>query len=197
MRIFSIVCTLMLAMQTFNVFAQSDLASRFDSLNLKSQFDYVYEKSESYEQYKVIKVSTYNLLKNNSIDSVKFYRDDLAKRVKEISELTNTIAQKDDKITTLASDLETTTNSKNSMVFLGAELSKGAYNSVMWGLVFGLIVFVVVLFLMFKRSHAVTNDTKHRLKEVEEEFESHRKSALKREQKLARELMDEKLKHKF
>jgi uncharacterized protein YbjQ (UPF0145 family) len=83
------------------------------------------------------------------------------------------------------------------MAFLGAEIGKGAYNSAMWGLVFGLIVLSVVLFLMFKRSHSITNETKHRLNEVEEEFETHRKSALKREQKLARELMDEKLKHKF
>jgi len=50
---------------------------------------------------------------------------------------------------------------------------------------------------MFKRSHLITKETKQRLAEVEEEFETHRKSALKREQKIARELMDEKLKHKF
>lgn len=187
----------MLATQTFSTFAQSDLASMFDSLSLKAQFDYVYEKSETYEQYKVVKISTFNLLKSSSNDSVKFYRDNLAESNKEIANLKNTVEQKEVKITTLTADLDAVTNSKNSMFFLGAELSKGAYNTMMWGIVFGLMVLGIVLFLMFKRSNSVTNETKHRLKEVEEEYESHRKSALKREQKLARELMDERLKHKF
>ncbi|MBR8537686.1 hypothetical protein KDU71_19100 [Carboxylicivirga sediminis] len=197
MKFFSLVFTTMLVVQSTNLLAQSDLSSRFDSLSLKAQFEYVYEKSETYERYKVIKIGTYNLLKSNSLDSVNVYRSDLTKRIDDIAGLEKTLAAKDETISTLTANLESTRNSKDSMQFLGAELAKGAYNSMMWGLVFSLLALAVILILMFKRSHAVTNETKHRLSEVEEEFETHRKSALKREQKLARELMDERLKHKF
>ncbi|WP_439183283.1 hypothetical protein [Carboxylicivirga taeanensis] len=197
MRFFSLVFTALLLVQSASMVAQSDLATRFDSLSLKEQFDYVYSKSETYERYKVIKISTYNLLKSSSIDSVAFYRNDLVDRNEEIDLLKGTVEGKDAQINSLTNQLQTLTNSKNSMMFLGIEVSKVAYNSIMWGLVFALVVLVLVLFMLFKRSHTVTNETKLRLSEVEEEFETHRKSALKREQKLARELMDEKLKHKF
>ncbi len=197
MRFFSLVFMMVLVTQSTQVLAQNDLASRFDSLALKGQFDYVYEKSETYERYKVIKIATFNLLKKSSLDSVSVYRNELANRVDEIANLKNTVESKDEQIKTLSTDLETMTNSKDSMALLGMEMSKVAYNSLMWGLVFGLVALVVILFLMFKRSHAVTNETKLRLNEVEEEYEIHRKSALKREQKLARELMDERLKHKY
>ncbi|WP_430809444.1 MULTISPECIES: hypothetical protein [unclassified Carboxylicivirga] len=197
MKISSLVLSVLLMGSSLGVFAQSDLGSRFDSMSLKAQYDYVFDKSETYEHYKVVKRSTFNLLKKNSLDSVEVYKNELETRTNELLDLNKTLAAKDDKIKQLTEDLNAATNSKNSLVFLGMELGKSLYNTIMWGLVFGLITIAVVFFLMFKRSNFVTHETKSRLNEVEEEFETHRKSALKREQKLARELMDEKLKHKF
>ncbi len=198
MKVAKLLFALFIFCSALNVKAQDvSLEARFDSLNLKGQFDYVYEKSESYEKYKVIKKSTINLLKKSSLDSINGYKTELSTTYKQIAELKNTVATKDDNITKLTDELEATNNTKNSMAFLGMEIKKGVYNSVMWGLVFGLLILASIMFLMFKRSHSITTETKKRLAEVEEEYETHRKSALKREQKLARQLMDEKLKHKF
>jgi len=198
MKVIKLLCIFLLIISWSNAFAQkSAIEERFDTLNLKGQFEYVYEKSESYERYKVVKVSTYNLLMKNSVDSINVYKTELTTRKSEISELRNTVIDKDAKIKELTDSLNVTNTTKNSMVIFGAEISKGAYNSIMWGVILGLAVLAFILFLLFKRSHLVTNETKQRLAEVEEEYELHRKSALKREQKIARELMDEKLKHKF
>ena len=198
MKVIKLLCFFLLIISWSNAFAQkSAIEERFDTLNLKGQFEYVYEKSESYERYKVVKVSTYNLLKKNSVDSINVYKTELTTRKSEISELRNTVIDKDAKIKELTDSLNVTNTTKNSMIIFGAEISKGAYGSIMWGAILGLAVLAVILFLLFKRSHLVTNETKQRLAEVEEEYELHRKSALKREQKIARELMDEKLKHKF
>ena len=198
MKIIKLLCTFLLLISWSNVFAQkSALEARFDTLSLKGQFEYVYKKSETYEYYKVVKISTFALIKKNAVDSINLYKTELTSRKKEISQLQSTVTGKDTKIKELSKSLNSTNETKNSMVFLGSEISKGAYNTIMWSVVFGLVVMAVVLFLLFKRSHLVTRETKNRLTEVEEEFEAHRKSALKREQKIARELMDEKLKHKF
>ncbi|TRX62812.1 tRNA (guanine-N1)-methyltransferase [Carboxylicivirga sp. M1479] len=187
----------LLSLVSVNMFAQGDLTARFDSLSLNAQYDYVINKSETFERYKVIKISTVNLLKKSSLDSIAIYKDELKVRNNEITGLNKTVLEKDQKISELSAKLTAVTNTKDSMTFLGAEISKGAYNSIVWGIIFVLLILVLVLFLMFKRSHSITSETKKRLNEVEEEYENHRKSALKREQKLARELMDEKLKHKF
>jgi len=198
MKVIKLLCAFLLLISWSNVFAQtSTLEAKFDTLSLKGQFEYVYEKSETYERYKVVKISTFNLLKKNSVDSINVYKTELTARKKEIVQLQSTVADKDIKINGLTESLNATNETKNSMVFLGSEISKGVYNTIMWSVMFALAALAIILFLMFKRSHMVTSETKSRLTEIEEEFEAHRKSALKREQKIARELMDEKLKHKF
>jgi len=43
----------------------------------------------------------------------------------------------------------------------------------------------------FKGSNSSTRDAKHKLGEVESEYEEHRRNALEREQKVRRQLQDE------
>ena len=50
---------------------------------------------------------------------------------------------------------------------------------------------MIVFISKFKQSNSITIQTKETLKEVEEEFENHRKTALEREQKVRRQLQDE------
>ena len=66
----------------------------------------------------------------------------------------------------------------------------------MWGIVICLLILAGVLFSLFKKGHSVVKATKKRIEEVQNDLENHRKNALVREQKLARELMDVKLKYK-
>jgi hypothetical protein len=66
----------------------------------------------------------------------------------------------------------------------------------MWVLILGSLTVAGICFLLFKRSNVVTVETKQTLEEVREEFDTHRKNALVREQKLARRLQDEVIKNK-
>lgn len=164
---------------------------------IKEQFDYVIKKSSTYEEFKVVRLRFLNQLKTNADDSIRHLNSELSGAHLEIrngeavqDSLRNVIAD-------LKVQYENAVKSKNSFSFLGMELGKALYNSIMWGLVLGMVAFVIVTFLAFKRSHHVTKETKVRLAEVEEEFETHRKTALRREQKLARELMDERMKGKI
>jgi hypothetical protein len=63
-------------------------------------------------------------------------------------------------------------------------------------LILGSLTVAGICFLLFKRSNVVTVETKQTLEEVREEFDTHRKNALVREQKLARRLQDEVIKNK-
>ena len=59
-------------------------------------------------------------------------------------------------------------------------------------LIIGTLTVLLMIFITkFKRSNSVTIQTKLTLKEVETEFEEHRKIALEREQKVRRQLQDE------
>ena len=164
---------------------------------IQEQFDYVIKKSSSYEEFKVVKLSSLNQLKSHASDSILQLRSALQTSQSEI----RAGVQKYDSLSAVVSDVkgqfQAAVDLKNALSFLGMELGKTVYNSIMWGLVLVLLAITTIVFLMFKRGHHVTRETKARLAEVEEEFEAHRKTALRREQKLARELMDERLKGKM
>lgn len=164
---------------------------------IQEQFDYVIKKSSSYEEFKVVKLRSLNQLKSHASDSILQLRSALRTAQSEI----RAGVQKYDSLNAIVSNVrsqyQAAVNSKNALSFLGMELGKTVYNSIMWGLVLVLIAITTIVFLMFKRGHHVTRETKARLAEVEEEFDTHRKTALRREQKLARELMDERMKGKM
>ncbi|MCU4165204.1 tRNA (guanine-N1)-methyltransferase [Carboxylicivirga caseinilyticus] len=167
----------------------------FKESSISDQFEYVIKKSNTYEQFKVVRYNHLMALKKSSLDSLKKQQTTIAKNESEINELKATQNELETNLANLKKELETVTRSKDSMSIFGQEIDKAAYNSIMWGIVFVLVGLSVALFFMYKRSHVVTKETKERLTEVEEEYENHRKTALKREQKLARDLMDIKLKN--
>jgi len=85
---------------------------------------------------------------------------------------------------------------QNSINLLGIEVSKKTYSLIMWGVTFCLAIISTILFLMYKRGYLVVSEAKARLKEVQEELEKLRKSAILREQMLGNELMSYKRNHK-
>lgn len=186
---------LLVLVLTNNVEAQDEAI--MDSLSLNKQFDYVFTKSNTFEQFKVVRMRHLNRLKRNSMDSVKSLQSVIDINVSDINQLKGAQKSLNSQISELELQLQKVTQSKNSMSFLGQEISKSIYNTVLWGLVIGLAALAGIAMTLFKRSNSITKETKERLTEVEEDFEKHRKTALKREQKLARELMDVKMKNKL
>ncbi|WP_163717542.1 hypothetical protein [Mangrovibacterium lignilyticum] len=191
------ITTLLITALPFITFAQGrSVEAAYDTLTVEGQFDYLFSKSNRFEEYKVMRMTSYEALKQNALDSMKVYTDQVAKHQQEIDNLNNKIAEQNTEIQNLTAELEDTKMIQDSMSFLGAYISKEAYNSVMWGLVICLLALSGILFSLFRRGHSVVKGTKKRLDEVQEELENHRKNSLVREQKLARELMDVKLKNK-
>ncbi|MFV0377102.1 MAG: hypothetical protein ACK5JD_07320 [Mangrovibacterium sp.] len=168
-----------------------------DSLTIENQFEHLFTRSNRFEDYKVMKMSSYNTLKKNTLDSIRMYTVQVGQLKNEILNLNAKIDTQAVNITSLSTELENTKNIQDSMSFLGLfYVSKASYNSIMWGLVICLLALSSILFSMFKRGHSVVKLTKKQLEEVQSDLENQRKNALVREQKLARELMDVKLKHK-
>src|SRR5665648_873156 len=56
-------------------FVQSNFAASVaDSTGIRGQFEYLYNKSNTYQQYKVIPITAYNTLKQNATDSIGMYK---------------------------------------------------------------------------------------------------------------------------
>ncbi|RNL75571.1 tRNA (guanine-N1)-methyltransferase [Sinomicrobium pectinilyticum] len=159
--------------------------------NIDNQFEFVIQRSNNYQEYKVVKKNWLYTLKKNTLDS-------LARVEKELAEAINLTKTQNTEIASLKGELQesndhvsTLTNERDSISFFGVLIDKTTYKATMWGIV-GLLAVVLFFFIYkFKNSNAVTHSARKALSELEQEYEDHRKKALEREQKVRRQLQDE------
>jgi large-conductance mechanosensitive channel len=159
--------------------------------SIKEQFDYIMEKGDTWKSYKVIQINWMKSFQSGFVDSLNAIRQDFLGSEKLVANRDKTIKSLELELSEKKGALETIQGEKDSMPLLGIQMSKSGYNLFIWSLIGGLLVMTGFFFLLFKRSNSVTKETQVRLDEVREEFDSHRKNALVREQKLARKLQDE------
>jgi beta-lactamase regulating signal transducer with metallopeptidase domain len=165
-----------------------------NSLNggtIASQFDYIYNSSNNYQEYKVVKKTSLEKLKNNIVDSLKGMQSKLSNVNSTLSNHDNEVSSLKDSLTQINQELKTTKDQKESFSFLGILLSKSTYNTFVWCLIGILMVALFFYVYRYRQSHTVTAEAKKTLDELKEEFEQHRKKAMEREQKLNRRLQDE------
>ncbi len=181
-------------MMSFNVNAQGKEV--IDTGTIKQQLDYILTKSTTYQNYKVVRITTLNKFTSHVVDS-------LDKAQNQYKESLNTILSKKEEIDSLTLSLGKAKNkiedlqtAKDSVFIFGKPINKASYNSMMWGLVLVLVGAIVLLFLLFKRSNKITSRLKSELGEIKDEFETHRKRSREREEKMARRHLDEILKYK-
>lgn len=162
-----------------------------DSGAINEQFDNLYQNSNNYQDYKVVRKNWLIKLKSNVADSLSISRSDLLKSFQTVKKQQTTIDSLQSVLSTSNETISKLNNQTESISFLGIAFKKGLFKSV-----FISIISVLALLLMFfivksKRSYSLINEVKLNLKETEEEYENHRKTALEREQKVRRQLQDE------
>jgi len=167
-----------------------------NTTTLEEQFVDVIDKSNRYEDYKVVKIYKLNNLKKNVLDSIasikkdlKNVRETMAAQESEIDTLTHNVAS-------LQTELKTSIENQNGIKFFGTLIKKTTYKITMWGIIGLLMLLVLFLLFRFKKSNAITKAANLKLAETDEEFETHRQRALEREQQLRRKLQDEIIKNK-
>ena len=162
-----------------------------DTGSVENQIDFVINKSNNYQEYKVVQKTWLYSLKSHVLDSVKSLK-------KEIQENKTLISSQNAKVDSLSkilkstnTDLASVNEEKDRISFLGIKTTKPVYNTILWTIIGGLLAFTLFFIFKFKNSNTLTKHAENSLKEIEEEFEEHRKTALEREQKVRRQLQDE------
>ena len=179
-----IFCLLM----SVNTFSQK---TKNDTLSLSKQFEQVYRRSSSYKDFKVIRKSTFQNLKKNTLDSIKIIDEKL-----KIESQKNTRLEQE--ISSVAKirleqnlELSEAILEKNTIFFVGLKLKKNTFKIIIWGIFLTLIILICYLSYKLKDGVKITSQAKKELTRVEEEFNSHKKKSLVRDQKLRRQLQDE------
>ena len=125
------------------------------------------------------------------MDSLNQVKSEVLKSSEVINQQGEELAQLKDNLNNTKLKLDNTIAEKDSMQLFGLQISKTGYSTIMWSVI-GILLLLLFLFIYkFNASNSITNSTKKKLLEVEEEFEEHRRVALEREQKVRRQLQDE------
>jgi DNA mismatch repair ATPase MutS len=180
---------------TTNLFSQTD-KKFIDSGSVENQFESLINNSNKYQDYKVVKHNWLLKLKSNVTDSLQVSKDEILNSTRIINSQKNTIDSINIALTEIKTDITKLKSQIESISFLGIEFEKGLFKTIMFSIIGGLMLLLLFFISKFKQSNTITKRTKDDLKEVEEEYEEHRKKALEREQKVMRKLQDELNKHK-
>jgi uncharacterized integral membrane protein len=173
-----------------------DYSTDDDKLSLNegtidNQFEYVIRRSNSYQEFKVVKKTWLYELKAHTIDSLNAVHKELADTQATVNSQSNEINQLKTDLSNTKTNLENTNKQKDSMALFGMQMSKGGYNALMWTIIAGLLALLLLFIYKFKNSNSVTKQAKRTLLETEEEYEEYRRNSLEREQKVRRQLQDE------
>lgn len=156
-----------------------------------NQFEYVIQKSNNYQDYKVVKKTWLYALKAHTLDSLKAVRKDLNDTQSIISNQETEIDSLKRNLSETKVTLADTNEEKDNMALFGLQMSKSNYNVLMWSIIGALFALLLLFIYKYRNSNAVTKQAKQSLSETEEEFDEHRRTALEREQKVRRQLQDE------
>jgi septal ring factor EnvC (AmiA/AmiB activator) len=158
---------------------------------IDGQFKELIQTSNNFKEYKVIKEAQINTLWKNTNEHIEKLNTD-------INSLENSITSKDSRIVTLENKLAAVNKNlsdvnaeKNSMNFLGIQTDKGVYNTLVWSIVGSLAFLLIFMSLRFKSSNTTTKAANKQLQTTEEELEELRRKSIEKEQKLGRQLQDE------
>lgn len=176
-------CFIFLLTGTLSISAQDN--------TIKDQFVDVIDKSNSYEEYKVIKRVKLATLRKNILDTVALLKQNIETTTTQIELQKNNIASLNQELKVTQENLTLSKEKENSIELFGFTTTKSSYNTIMWFIIGFLLVALGYLFLKYKNSHSVTKASKIKLLEIEEEFETHRQKNLESEQLLRRKLQDE------
>jgi LPXTG-motif cell wall-anchored protein len=188
---------LFISLPVIKVLAQeTSVKPSIDKGSIESRFDYIIREATALEDSKVVKGWWIYRLKSSVSDTLKALHSEILETKRILSVKNSEIDSLKSGMQFVKDQLNTVNNEKNSIGFMGINMSKTGYNSLMWFIIIGLAVLLIIFIALFKRSNIVTSQTKTDLRELKDEFEAFRKRALEREEKIVRKYHDELSKYK-
>ena len=163
---------------------------------LEGVFQQLIDRSGAWQNFKMLDRGKLAAFQRSMTDSINGVRSQLVAEKQKVKENEATIKELNDKITEIQAALDQTKDQKDSVSFFGALVSKGLYNTIMWGIVVALASLLVLYIYKFSNGNVVTKKSINDLNELQEEYENYRKAAIEREQKVRRQLQDEINKHR-
>lgn len=161
------------------------MPEELQKIPVRDQLNYVEAHTRIYENFRAIREDIFQKLKKNVSDTLSYWHQQMAVLKKGTSNLNRTIDSLNTTLNTTKTNLTDITNSKNSIRFLGMEVDKGTYNTIMWAIIIVLLLILVIGLLVFRRNQTVIINRNKDLQDLKNEFEAYRKTSREAREKMA------------
>lgn len=152
---------------------------------IREQLSSIESRTRIYDNFRAVREDMFQKLKKNVNDTIAAMQKKVAATNKQTAGLRSTIDSLNSRLNNTQTNLDDMTRSKNSMSFLGMEVEKGTYNSIMWAIIICLILLLIIGFLIFQRNQKLVSDSRKDLDELKSEFDAYRKTSRESREKMA------------
>ncbi|NGM60616.1 hypothetical protein G5B30_01680 [Sphingobacterium sp. SGG-5] len=166
--------------------AESDINTQFSTLLSQS-------KSQDAD-FKLIRRSNVEIIRKNVNDSLHTYKKEIAELKAKTGNASGTISNLQDTITSLQQQLAEEKTKTQTIGFLGTDMDKGVYHTIVWAIICTLAIALFILAISFKKARVDAIEHQKTAEEVQNDFQTFKKKAMEKEQLLRRQLLDEQLK---
>jgi len=158
---------------------------------VEEDFNNLIESSNDYQGFKVVDYNELINLRNRATQHFNKQNEEIITQQNTLDIQQREVDSLRTELTNTHQELERINQDKDSITFLGIPFSKGGYMAFMWGLVALLILALIFFIYRYKQSHTHTVEARNNLITTEKEFDAYREKALEKEQRLGRQLQDE------
>lgn len=155
---------------------------------LSEKFYYLKQKSNRWEDYKVVRETSLNAFWNNVQDSVNLLKADLTEANLKIRAQQMTLNEQKKAIEEVQAKLDESLYRNSRISFLGFYIQQSAYASIVWGIIAALALTLMIGYWRFRQNEKTTRKKIKDFNELSGEFEEYRKIVRQREIRIKREL---------
>ena len=176
------ILTLSLAALSCASFAQNP------TVTLNQKWSQAIDKAETYQHYKVVKITDINETWKAVQDTIKGLKSQLKDERAVIVQQKEQIGSLEKQVKEVQAKLDEVTKGVENISFLGMEVNKYSYGNTLWTIIGVVLAGCAVLFFLFNNSNRITNQKIHEYESLFSDFEEYKKNALEKERKLKRDL---------
>lgn len=141
---------------------------------LETQMEVLTRRTRIYDNVRGVREDYFQLMTKNSVDSLNAEKDKTKTLRKNVARLNATVDSLSKVLTTTYEELDATNKTKDSMTFLGKEIKKNIYNSIMWTVIIILLTLLIVGGIAFKRNASTTRNAKTEYEALQAEYEEYK-----------------------
>jgi hypothetical protein len=166
-------------------------ALKNDNQTLRERYLVLKNKSEDYQEYKVIRESLLDAWWKIVLDSVQHKQNNIRTANASIAKLQAELAQNKQTLVEKEASMQDTVHASTHINVLGIEFNKGFFAGLVGTVILVLALAIGVIMYTLKMSRNTLKEKADLAEEISREFEEYKRKAMEKQTKLSRELQNE------